>query len=74
MPGPAASLSWLAPSVASAVTLKTADPHVDAASVLWIMTAGIGEGETVTVQCEGGSARSDLATISPPSPLGDPPR
>jgi phosphocarrier protein HPr len=60
---PAASLSRLAASLGSTVTLKTADKSVNARSVLAIITAAIKEGDTVTVQCEGESAEGDLDTI-----------
>lgn len=60
---PAATLARLAGRVSSAVTLRSGDKTVNAASVLSLISAGITQGQTVTVACEGDNAEKDLAEI-----------
>jgi phosphotransferase system HPr (HPr) family protein len=60
---PAATLAKLAARVSSAVTLRAGERTVNAASVLSIISAGITQGQTVTVECEGDEAERDLAEI-----------
>ncbi|WEO78725.1 HPr family phosphocarrier protein [Cryobacterium sp. SO2] len=60
---PAANLARLAARVDSAVTLHSDGKAVDAESVLALITAGIDEGQMVTVECVGNNSEIDLAEI-----------
>lgn len=60
---PAATLAKLAARVPSAVTLRAGEKTVNAASVLSLISAGITQGQTVTVECDGDTAETDLAEI-----------
>lgn len=60
---PAATLAKLAARATSTVTLRSGEKTVNAASVLSLISAGITQGQTVTVECEGDDAEKDLAEI-----------
>ncbi|MDR0626090.1 MAG: HPr family phosphocarrier protein [Bifidobacteriaceae bacterium] len=60
---PAAALAQLVSSLPSTVSLQTDTRIVNAASVLGIIASSIGQGDNVTVICEGDYAERDLAAV-----------
>lgn len=60
---PAANLAKLVSHLDSTVTLHAGSKSVNASSVLALITAGVVEGQTVTIECVGENAESDLTQI-----------
>jgi phosphotransferase system HPr (HPr) family protein len=60
---PATELARLASGLTSQTRLVIGEKTVDARSVLSVMGAAIGGGQTLTVRCEGDQAEADLATV-----------